>query len=118
MQRIAACIFDGQILIFHFQADFQTLVRQENRSHRSLREAPLAPPIAGIFFFEEPVHRPFDTSEKFLSEKQAYFVGIWNLGRTTLLLLSSSWGRRHFFMPNGADSEFVFGEDCWIERNF
>src|SRR5439155_15896836 len=26
---IAACVFDGEILIFHFYADFQALVRQE-----------------------------------------------------------------------------------------
>ena len=121
MQRIAACIFDGGILIFHFYADFQTLVRQENRSHGGLRETPFAAAIAGILFFEEPVHGPLDVLAEILGEKQTKFVGIGNFGRAALFLLlffSSFTHRRwNFFVSNRADAEFVFCEKCWIERN-
>ena len=121
VQRIAARVFGRDIFIFHFYADFQTLVRQENRSHNSLREAPLATAVAGIFFFEKPVHGPFKSPGEFLSEEQTKFIGIWNLGRSAFFLLfffsSCSRGRWHFFMSNGANAEFVFREECWIERN-
>ena len=90
VQRIAACIFDGQIPIFHFYADFQTLVRQENRSHGGLRETPFAPAVAGILFFKEPVHGPLDVLAEILSKEQTNFVGIGNLGRTALFLFFSS----------------------------
>ena len=57
-----------------------------------------------------------------LSEKQTKFVGIGNLGRSALFLLlffSSFTHRRwNFFVSNRADTEFVFGEKRWIERNF
>src|SRR6266568_4995753 len=115
---IAACVFDGEILIFHFYADFQTLVRQENRHHGALREAPFATAVAGILFFEEPVHGPLNALAKILGEEQTKFVGIWNFWRTALFLLFfSSRRRRSFFVSNPADTEFIFGEECWIERN-
>src|SRR5205814_10257329 len=84
---IAACVFRGNILIFHFYSDFQTLVRQENWNHRSLREAPLASTVSSILFFKEPVHRPFDAIEEFLSKEQTNFVGIGNPGWAALFLL-------------------------------
>ena len=121
MQRIAPCIFDGGILILHFYADFQTLVRQENRSHGGLRETPFPSAIAGILFFEEPVHGPLDVLAEILGEEQTKFVGIGNFGRASLFLLlffSSFTHRRcNFFMSNRADAEFVFCEKGWIEWN-
>src|SRR6266702_7775611 len=39
---IPACVFYGEIFIFHFYADFQPFVRQENGSHGALGETPLA----------------------------------------------------------------------------
>src|SRR5262249_30466648 len=101
---------------FHFYADFQTFVRQENRHHRSLREPPFAPAVAGVLFFKEPVHRPFDTLEEILSKEQTNLVRIGNLGRPAFFLSSSRrWW--NFFVSNRADTEFVFGENCRIERN-
>src|SRR5207249_8093649 len=121
VQWIAARVFRGDILIFHFDADFQALVRQENGSHDSLREAPLAPTVAGIFFFEKPVHGPFKSPGEFLSKKQTKFVGIGNLGWSAFFLLFSlpsfPRGRWNFFMSNGANAEFVFCEYCRVERN-
>ncbi len=69
VQGIATCVFDGEIFIFHFYADFQTLVRQENGSHGALGEAPFAAAVAGILFFQEPVHRPFHALAKILGEE-------------------------------------------------
>src|SRR6266550_744813 len=114
---IAARVFDGEILIFHFYANFQTLVRQENGSHGALGEAPLAAAVAGVLFFEEPVHGPFHVLAKILGQQKPKFVGIGDLWRSTFFLLSA--GRRgwNFFVSNSADTEFVFGEECWIERN-
>src|ERR1700730_16866748 len=89
VQRIAACIFDRQIPIFHFYADFQTLVRQENRRHRSLRETPFAATVAGVLFFKEPVHRPFDMLAEILSKEQTNFVSVGKLGWAALFLSSS-----------------------------
>ena len=117
VQGIAACVFDSQIPILHFYADFQAFVRQENRRHRSLREAPLASTIPGVLFFKEPVHCPFDAPEELLSKKQTNFVGIGNLGRTALFLFSSSGRGWNFFVSNRAHAEFVFCEDCRIEWN-
>src|SRR4029077_6593352 len=87
---IAAGVFRGDILIFHFYADFQTFVRQENRDHSSLREAPLAPTVAGVLFFEEPVHGPLDVLAEILCQEQTNFVGVGNLGRSALFFFSSS----------------------------
>src|SRR4029453_2809513 len=115
---IAACVFDGEILILHFQADFQALVRQENGSHDALGEAPFAAAIAGVLFFEEPVHGPLNVLAEILGEEQAKFVGIGNLGRSALFLFFFFlWWWRSFFVSNSADTEFVFGEERWIERN-
>src|SRR5438552_1415974 len=115
---IAACVFDGEILIFHFYADFQALVGQENGSHDALGEAPFAAAVAGVLFFEEPVHGPLKALAGILGEEQTKFVGIGNLGRSALFLLSLSRRRwRSFFMTNRADTEFVFCKECWIERN-
>ena len=117
MHGIAACVFDGEILIFHFYADFQALVRQENGSHGALGEAPFAAAVAGVLFFEEPVHGPFHVLAKILGQQEPKFVGIGDLWRSTFFLLFA--GRRGwtFFVSNSADTEFVFGEECWIERN-
>src|SRR5262249_45488596 len=84
-----------------------------------LGEAPLATAVAGILFFEEPVHGPLKALEEFLGKEQTNFVRIGNFGRAVLFLffLSSSWRRRNFFVSNRADTEFVFGEDCRIERD-
>src|SRR6266403_957032 len=93
VQRIAPCIFDGQIPIFHFYSDFQTLVGQENGSHDALGKTPFAAALAEI-----------------LGEEQTKFVGIGNFGWSALFLLfSSRWWRWTFFVPNSADTEFVFG---------
>src|SRR5437870_3423082 len=119
VQGIATCVFDGEIFIFHFYADFQALVRQKNGSHGALGKAPLAAAVAGVLFFEEPVHGPFHVLAKILGQQQAEFVGIGNFGRATFFFLSSRSRRRWrcFFVTNRADTEFVFGEECWIERN-
>src|SRR5437899_525448 len=115
---IAPCVFDGEIFIFHFYADFQALVRQENGSHDALREAPFAAAVAGILLFEEPVHGPLKALAEILGEEQTKFVGIGNLGRSALFFFSLSSRRwRSFFMSNRADTEFVFCKECWIERN-
>src|SRR6266480_4555142 len=115
---IAACVFDGEILIFHFYADFQTLVRQENGSHGALGETPFAAAVAGVLLFEEPVHGPLKALAEILGEEQTKFVGIGNFGRATLFLLFfSRWRRWTFFVSNRADTQFVFGEECWIERH-
>jgi hypothetical protein len=119
VQRVAASVFNGDILIFHFYADFQTLIRQENRHHRSLREAPFPSAIARIFFFEKPVHGPLDVLSEILSEEQSKFVGIWNFWRTALFFLfffaSFTHRRCNFFVSNGADAEFILGEECRIQ---
>src|SRR5437016_2510731 len=105
---IAARVFDGEILIFHFYADFQTLVRQENGSHGALREAPFAAAVAGILLFEEPVHGPLKALAEILGEEQTKFVGIGNLGRSALFFFSLSRRRwRSFFVSNSSDTEFV-----------
>src|SRR5437773_7780936 len=118
VHEIAACVFDGEILIFHFYADFQTLVRQENGSHDALGEAPFAAAVAGVLLFEEPVHGPLKALAEILGEEQTKFVGIGNFGRSALFLLFFSRRRRWtFFVSNSADTEFVFGEECWIKRN-
>src|SRR6266487_1849053 len=115
---IAACLFDGEILILHFYADFQTLVGQENGSHGALGEAPFAAAVAGVLFFEEPVHGPLNALAEILGEKQTKFVGIGNFGRPAFFLLFFfRWRRWTFFVSNSADTEFVFGEECWIERD-
>src|SRR5437660_3158888 len=116
---IAARVLRRDILIFHFYADFQAFVRQENRHHRSLREAPLAPTVPGVLFFKEPVHGPFDALEEILGKEKTNFVRIGNLGWSAFFLLFFSFaGRRwNFFVSNSADTEFVFGEHCWVERN-
>src|SRR6266487_5641907 len=115
---IAACVFDGEILILHFYADFQTLVGQENGSHGALGEAPFAAAVAGVLFFEEPVHGPLNALAEILGEKQTKFVGIGNFGRPAFFLLFFfRWRRWTFFVSNSADTEFVFGEECWIERD-
>src|SRR5262249_6224426 len=116
-QRITARVFRSDILIFHFDANFQAFVRQKNRRHRSLRETPFAPAVASIFFFKEPVHCPFDASEELLGKKQPDFVRVGDLGRTALFFLSSARRRWNFFVSNRADTEFVFGENCRVERN-
>ncbi len=86
-----------------------------------LRETPFPSAIARIFFFEEPVHGPLDVLAEILGEEQTNFVGVGNFGRAALFLLlffsSFSHRRRNFFVSNRADAEFVFGEECWIERN-
>src|SRR5262249_8040389 len=115
---IAACVFGGDVLIFHFYANLQPFVRQKNRYHRSLREAPLASAVPSILLFEEPVHRPFEAIEELLSKEQTNFVGIGNLGRAALFFFfSSPRRRRNFFVSNGADTELVFSEECRIERD-
>src|SRR6266566_4392317 len=115
---IAACVFDGEILILHFYADFQSLVGQENGSHGALGEAPFAAAVAGVLFFEEPVHGPLNALAEILGEKQTKFVGIGNFGRPVFFLLFFfRWRRWTFFVSNSADTEFVFGEECWIERD-
>src|SRR5207253_6922547 len=86
--------------------------------HGALGEAPLAAAVAGVLFFEEPVHGPFHVLAKILGQQQTKFVGIGNLWRATFFLSSRSRRRwRCFFVTNHADTEFVFGEECWIERN-
>src|SRR5207249_8147502 len=94
----------------------------ENRRQGGLREPPFASTVASILFFKEPVHRPFDAFEEILSKEQTNFVGIGNFVWAALFLLfflsSSSWRRWNFFVSNGADTEFVFGEQCRIEGNF
>src|SRR6266496_4836833 len=87
---IAACVFDGEILILHFYADFQSLVGQENGSHGALGEAPFAAAVAGVLFFEEPVHGPFHALAEILGEEQTKFVSIGNFGGSALFLLSLS----------------------------
>src|SRR5262249_3002228 len=114
---IAACVFRRDILIFHFYADFQAFVRQENRRQCRLRETPFTSAIAGILLFKKPVHGPFDSFEEILREKQTNFVGIGNLGWAALLFFSCRCRRWNFFVSNGADAEFVLREDCWIERD-
>src|SRR5207245_7103321 len=100
-----------------FYANFQTLVRQEERQQHALGKAPVAAAVAGILFFKEPVHGPFKALSEILSEEQTKFVGIRNLGRAALFLLFSSRRWRSFFMANGADAEFVLSKKGWIERN-
>src|SRR6266480_2543979 len=118
VQGIPARVFDGEILIFHFYADFQALVRQEDGSHGALGEAPFAAAVAGVLFFEEPVHGPLNALAEILGEEQTKFVGIGNFGRSAFFLLFFfRWRRWTFFVSNSADTEFVFGEECWVERN-
>ena len=117
VHRIATRVLRCDILVFHFDADFQAFVRQENGNHRSLRETPLPPAVAGILFFKKPVHGPFDALEELLGEKQTNFVRIGNFGRAALFLLSSSRRRWNFLVSNRAHAEFVFGENRRIERN-
>src|SRR5262249_17861864 len=114
---IAACVLCRDVSVLHFYAKLEPLVRQENWRHRSLRKTPLSATVAGVLFFEEPVHGPLDATKKFLRQKQPNFVGIGNLWRAALFLFASAWRRWNFFVSNRADTEFVFGEDCRIERD-
>src|ERR1043166_1078534 len=121
VERIAACLFCGDILVFHLHTDFETLIGQQNWSHDSLGESPFAAAVAGILFFEEPVHGPLNALAEILGEEQTKLVSIGNFGRAPFffLLLSffSSWSRWNFFVSNRADTEFVFSEECRIKWN-
>src|SRR2546430_14777381 len=107
MHRIAPGIFDREILILHFETYLQSFVFQTNRNTSALGEAPFPAAIAGIFFFEEPVHRPFDAIAEILSEQEPKFVSIRYLGRAALFFLFAwrRWGP--FFMANGPDATLV-----------
>ncbi len=95
---IAARILRRDIPIFHFYSDFRAFVRHENGCQRSLREAPLAPTVAGVLFFKEAVHGPFNALEEILGKEQTDFIGVRDLWRAALFLFSSSRRRRNFFM--------------------
>ena len=114
MHRIAPRIFDREILILHFETYLQSFAFQKNRNTGALGEPPFSAAIAGIFFFEEPVHRPFDMLPEILSQQEPKFVSIRYFGRATLLFLFAGrwWGS--FFMSNGPDSEFVLRKQSWI----
>src|ERR1051326_621669 len=115
---IAACVLRCDIPVFHFYSDLQILVTEQNRRYSSLGKTPFTPPVAGVLFFEEPVHGPFDAFEKILCEKQTQFIRIGNFGRTALFLFFSASRRwRNFFMSDGADAELILGEQRRIERN-
>src|SRR5256886_14085564 len=107
MHRIAPGIFDREILILHFETYLQSFVFQTNRNTGALGEPPFPAAIAGIFFFEEPVHGPFDAIAEILSQQEPKFVSIGDLGRATLFFLFAGrrWGP--FFMANGPDAEPV-----------
>ena len=98
---------------------FRRSLGKRTGSHRGLRETPLAATVAGILFFEEPVHGPLDVLAEILREEQTNFVGIGNFwaARFFFFLFSSPWRRWNFFVSNSADTEFVFREESWIERN-
>src|SRR6266576_2365234 len=100
MHRIAPGIFDGEIFILHFHTYFEPFLFQQNRKGGALSEPPFPTAVAGIFLFEEPVHRPFDTLPEILSQQEPKFISIRYFGRATLLFLFAGrwWGS--FLMAN------------------
>src|SRR4029077_3567939 len=114
MHRIASGIFDGEIFILHFHTYFEPFLFQQNREGGALSEPPFPATIAGIFFFEEPVHRPFDMLPEILSQQEPKFVSIGYLGRATLFFFFAGRRRGPFFVANGPDAKFVFRKQGWI----
>src|SRR6266550_7922478 len=114
MHRIASGIFDSEIFILHFHTYFEPFLFQQNRKGVALSEPPFSAAVAGVFFFEEPVHRPFDTLPEILSQQEPKFVGIRYFGRATLLFLFAGRGRGPFLMANATYSEFVLRKQSWI----
>src|SRR2546430_17376195 len=114
MHRIAPGIFDREILILHFETYLQSFVFQTNRNTGALGEPPFPAAIAGIFFFEEPVHRPFDAITEILSEQEPKFVSVRYLRRAALFFLFAGRRRGPFFMPNGPDAKLILGKQSWI----
>ena len=110
-------IFDGEILVFHFDAYFELLVRQQNWHSGALGESPFAAAIAGIFLFEKPIHRPLDVFTEVLRQQETKLICIWYFGRTTFFLFFSRRRWRAFFMANGADAKLVLSEQSWVQRN-
>src|SRR5438552_3644366 len=87
----------------------------------TLRDAPFAAAVAGReFLFEESVQRPFDFVEKVFRQKQTEFVSVGNIF-TFIESVGAEFVRRRgraFIVKNVPKAEFVFGEDCWVQRNF
>ena len=110
MHRIAPRIFDGEILVFHFDAYFQLLMRQQNWHRGALGESPFAAAITGIFLFEKQIRGPLNVLTEVLRQEETELICIWYLGRP-ILFLFFSWRRwRAFFMANSADAKLVLGE--------
>src|SRR5437764_14231540 len=114
MRRVAPCVFDGKILILHFETDLKSFAFQQDRNTSTLGEPPFSAAIAGVFFFEEPVHGPFDAIAEILSEQEPKFVSIGYLGRAALFFLFAGrrWGP--FFVANGPDAKLVLRKQGWI----
>src|SRR5438552_263051 len=117
MHRIASRIFDGEILVFHFDAYFQLLARQENWHTGALGESPFPAAVACIFLFEETVHRPFEAFTEVLRQQETKLIRIWYFGRTAFFLFFSRRRWWSFFVANGADAKLVLGEYRWVQRN-
>src|SRR5205085_8763081 len=96
---ITARVFDGEILVLHFDADFQLLVRQQNWHAHALSESPFPAAITGILLFEEQIGRPFDAFTEILRQQETKLICIRDFGRSALFLLFFPWRRWwSFFM--------------------
>ena len=89
MHRTAPRIFDGEILVFHFDAYLELLVRQQNWHSGALGEPPFPAAISGIFLFEKPIHRPLDVFTEVLRQQETKLICIRYFGRTALFLFFS-----------------------------
>src|SRR4030095_12320528 len=114
MLRVAARIFDREILILHLHAYLQPFLVEQNGHGGALSESPFPAAIAGVLFFEEPVHRPFDPFTEILREKETKFVSIRDFGRALFFFLLAFRRRRAFFVANSADTKLIFGKQGWI----
>ena len=104
MHRIAPRIFDGEILVFHFDAYLQLLVRQQNRIV-ALWANPHSAAIP-VFSFSKPIHRPLTRSPKSLRQQKTKLICIRTLGGPlSPLLLREAVGA--FLMTNGADAKLT-----------
>src|SRR5205085_7467828 len=114
--RIATRVFNGEVLVFHFDPDLELLARHDDRSDNTLGKAPFTAAVQGIFFLEESVHCPFESTAKLLGQKQPELISVRSLGRPAFLIFPRRRSRT-FFMPNGTGAEFVFREQGWIQRD-
>src|ERR1700736_2781991 len=89
-------------------------------SHEALSDAPFTAPVPPNFLFKKCVQRPFNAIKEVFRQEQSKFVGIWNVHRLVEAagteLVRWSWSA--FVMQNVDETLFVFGKNCWVERNF